>query len=363
MKPVILTFVLFWSIPLTTEEDVTVYCIVTSNCVLPCTSTYHDIIHWYKEGKADSVHTFYNKADDLQYQDVDFKGRTSLFKDQIPQGNASLLLSSFRTEDQGKYKCYTATNSENREQFVLLKIKVPVKWVDLKMTSEGITCSTKDVYPEPNISWFRDGRSEDKFTVNRTGDKEGLFSVSSVLTQSVAENTTYSCSISLRDESQHYTASLRKENVEIYPGHNVTIHCPVSQDNTGNSNITLTYGESSTTLTYTQTSQLPTTTVQWRGKTLHLARDGTVTIHNPENVEYTGTYTCERLTAQSRHVVHTEVKICSANTIRIALGVTVAIVVVTIAAVCLIMWKRANNMRNRGESDVNPHNGEGNGVI
>lgn len=78
------------------------------------------------------------------------------------------------------------------------------------MTSEGITCSTKDVYPEPNISWFRDGRSEDKFTVNRTGDKEGLFSVSSVLTQSVAENTTYSCSISLRDESQHYTASLRK---------------------------------------------------------------------------------------------------------------------------------------------------------
>ncbi|KAF4075630.1 hypothetical protein AMELA_G00221030 [Ameiurus melas] len=311
MKPAIWTFLLFWSIPLTTG-DVTVYCIVTRDCVLPCKSTYRDIIHWYKEGKLDSVHTFYNKADNLQYQDVDFKGRTSLFKDQIPEGNASLLLTSIGMKDQGRYKCYTATNSDNREQFVFLKIKVPVKWVELKTTSEGITCSTKDIYPEPNISWSSDGRSEDKFTVNVMGGKESLFSVSSVLSQSVKEKTTYSCTIGLGDESQHYTATLRKENVDISPGHNVTIHCPVSQDNAGDSNITLTFGEFSTTLNYTQTSLLPTT-VQWRGKTLHLARDGTVTIHNPENVEYTGTYTCERLTAQSRHVVHTEVQISSDN--------------------------------------------------
>lgn len=94
-----------------------------------------------------------------------------------------------------------------------LSFLAPVKRVDLNMTSEGISCSTKAVYPQPKISWYKNG-SEVKSDL-KVRDDEYLFSVSSVLPQPVEENTTYSCSISLGDESQSYTASLRQGQYPI----------------------------------------------------------------------------------------------------------------------------------------------------
>ncbi|KAI5092000.1 cytotoxic and regulatory T-cell molecule-like isoform X2 [Silurus meridionalis] len=209
MKQQIWTFVLFWLISLSTGADVTVTCISTSVptsvCVLPCTSPYNGVIHWEKDEKI--VHSFFKKADQLAYQDADFKDRTSLFQDQIPQGNISLMLRKIRPKDEGRYKCYTATDSDNKEQFVLLKVRVPLKQVDLKKTNEGISCVAKDIYPKPGISWYRDKSPVESF-VKTTVDKEGLFSVSSVFPQSVTENTTYICSINTEEEI--FTASLRK---------------------------------------------------------------------------------------------------------------------------------------------------------
>ncbi|KAM9436860.1 CD276 antigen homolog [Clarias gariepinus] len=302
MKRAIWIFVLFWSIPPTAAGDVTVTCILTSDCILPCRSSYHDIIHWYKEGKNDPVHTFYDNADHLQYQDAEFKGRTSLFNDQISYGNISLLLRTINFKDEGRYKCYTATDSQNMEQFVSLKVQVPIKSVDLQLTSEGISCSTKDVYPKPQISWYQDGSKLDNIKVNPMEDEEHLFSGSSVFSQTVKENTTYTCSVSLGDESQSYTASLRKENVFFSLGRDPTLHCPVSQGNNENNTITLRFGESSTVL------RERGSTGQLRGKKVNRSGDGTVTIHSLED---SGTYTCERVTARSKQLVITSVQIQS----------------------------------------------------
>ncbi|KAF7691592.1 hypothetical protein HF521_010559 [Silurus meridionalis] len=338
MKQQIWTFVLFWLISLSTGADITVTCISTSVptsvCVLPCTSPYNGVIHWEKDEKI--VHSFFKKADQLAYQDADFKDRTSLFQDQIPQGNISLMLRKIRPKDEGRYKCYTATDSDNKEQFVLLKVRVPLKQVDLKKTNEGISCVAKDIYPKPGISWYRDKSPVESF-VKTTVDKEGLFSVSSVFPQSVTENTTYICSINTEEEI--FTASLRKERAEIYPGQDATIHCPVSKENAGN--ITLWFGESFIKLSYSQTTQQSTIKDQWRGKTLHLAHDGTVTIHNLGSAEDTGTYICERTTAQSRYMVETSLKITSASHhvgtgVGIALGVLLLIIIIA----GVIFWKK-----------------------
>lgn len=105
------------------HTDASVTCVLSSTCMLPCTSRYHDIIHWYKDGKANAVHSFFYKEDQLKLQDEDFKTRTALFLDQIPQGNVSLLLRAIRVNDEGRYKCYTASSSENLEQYVSIKVK------------------------------------------------------------------------------------------------------------------------------------------------------------------------------------------------------------------------------------------------
>lgn len=87
----------------------------------------------------------------------------------------------------------------------------------------------------------------------------------------------------------------------------MTFHCPAYQEN---SSIILSFG-GSIILSYTQTSQPSAILDHWRGKKLQLARDGTITIYNLENQEDTGTFTCERLTAQSRQVVNTSVQMTS----------------------------------------------------
>ncbi|KAK3541089.1 hypothetical protein QTP86_012748 [Hemibagrus guttatus] len=324
------------------SPDVTMTCVWSSSCLLPCSSQYHDIIHWYKDGKKNSVHTFYAKADQLELQDVDFKGRTSLFGDQIPQGNASLLLSSLRTTDEGRYKCYTATSSENKEQFIKLSVQAPVKNVDLKMKSGEISCSAEGIYPEPQISWYRDGSTVENLIVKTERNKEGLFSVSSVFTQTVKENTTYTCSISSGDETLKYTASLRQENIAIFSGQDATIHCPASRETSGNSSITLTFGDSSIILNISPISQLPKDT-EWKGKKLHAALDGTVTIHNLENQEHTGPYRCVRASTWSRQEVLTQVQIKSDHSqTGVVVGVVIAVIVIVciIAAICYVCCKK-----------------------
>uniref|UniRef100_A0A3B4XBP5 Immunoglobulin V-set domain-containing protein n=1 Tax=Seriola lalandi dorsalis TaxID=1841481 RepID=A0A3B4XBP5_SERLL len=73
--------------------------------------------------KNPSVHSFYYNTDQLAHQDQRYRGRTSLFKDQISRGNASLQLTGAKLQDQGRYKCYTSTLSGNQELFSNLKVE------------------------------------------------------------------------------------------------------------------------------------------------------------------------------------------------------------------------------------------------
>lgn len=91
----------------------------------------------------------------------------------------------------------------------------PVKWVDLNMASERISFSTRDVYPQPKVSCYRDGSSIDTSPLKVDGDKERLFSISGVLSESVTENIVYTCSISLGDEGPSFTTSLRKGHYAV----------------------------------------------------------------------------------------------------------------------------------------------------
>jgi hypothetical protein len=83
--------------------------------VLPCrfqpnTDTR---LHWVKKnGENVQVHSYYDELEQLAYQDPLYKGRTSLFHDQISGGNASLRLAPVNLQDQGRYQCYTSPDLE-----------------------------------------------------------------------------------------------------------------------------------------------------------------------------------------------------------------------------------------------------------
>lgn len=92
--------------------------------MLPCSYGGRDVvIHWHQVSAGDiTVHSFYHNKDQLEHQNQRFRGRTSLFNDQISTGNASLQLTKVEVRDEGKYKCYTSTIDGNKESFINLKI-------------------------------------------------------------------------------------------------------------------------------------------------------------------------------------------------------------------------------------------------
>ncbi|XP_066530505.1 myelin-oligodendrocyte glycoprotein-like [Hoplias malabaricus] len=90
---------------------------VGEDLVLPC-SLQHNIsavdkrVKWSRQGQADSiVHLYdYNKdRNDLQMES--YRGRTSLFKEELKNGNISLKLSAVEFSDDGVYKCYVEDTS------------------------------------------------------------------------------------------------------------------------------------------------------------------------------------------------------------------------------------------------------------
>ncbi|XP_042371457.1 V-set domain-containing T-cell activation inhibitor 1-like, partial [Plectropomus leopardus] len=111
-----------------------VFCDFGKSCILPCSfeAGYDSLIHWYQQKEAEiSVHSFYHEKVQLDLQDERFRGRTSLFEDQISKGNASLELSGVEVQDQGRYKCYTST-TRGEESFIHLRVDAPVGEVSIQ---------------------------------------------------------------------------------------------------------------------------------------------------------------------------------------------------------------------------------------
>ncbi|XP_053537921.1 myelin-oligodendrocyte glycoprotein isoform X1 [Ictalurus punctatus] len=85
--------------------------IAGEDLVLPCfikpnTSAVHMRVEWFRLDLEDSlVHLYKDHEDRDEKQAESYRGRTSLFKQELQKGNASLKLSALRVSDEGEYKC------------------------------------------------------------------------------------------------------------------------------------------------------------------------------------------------------------------------------------------------------------------
>ncbi|TKS87501.1 HERV-H LTR-associating protein 2 [Collichthys lucidus] len=139
--------------------DTEVTCVVMESCVLPC--KFHAgsdiLIHWIDMTTGNIVHSYYYDKDQFEKQDQRFRNRTSLFKEQISRGNASLRLTQVETGDQGKYKCHSSTPEKEATSFVNLKVEdaAPVTLTSVLLSSTQLNFPTQrsvDENPELTIS-------------------------------------------------------------------------------------------------------------------------------------------------------------------------------------------------------------------
>uniref|UniRef100_A0A8C5C9R6 Ig-like domain-containing protein n=1 Tax=Gadus morhua TaxID=8049 RepID=A0A8C5C9R6_GADMO len=164
-------------------------CVFGGICVLPCRfQTNSDkIIHWIKiSGGTLQVHSYYDDEDQLGHQDPLYKGRTSLFYDQISGGNGSLVLARVNLQDQGRYQCYASTTHYNQETFVTLTVvlsRPPVTKVDIVLGNNTVTCQSRGIYPRPQLTWSVSNHPATVLqnTTEVHEDDQGLYDISVLL--------------------------------------------------------------------------------------------------------------------------------------------------------------------------------------
>ncbi|XP_078789735.1 uncharacterized protein LOC144994103 isoform X2 [Oryzias latipes] len=105
-----------------TDTDVT--CLVMETCILPCSVPREGSItvRWFKDPEIVPFLTYGITNPDRG----NVNNRTSLFEDQIFEGNASILLSKVQLQDQGSYRCVVVSSRNGHTRNVKVMVQAPV---------------------------------------------------------------------------------------------------------------------------------------------------------------------------------------------------------------------------------------------
>ncbi|KAK2859879.1 hypothetical protein Q5P01_004499 [Channa striata] len=271
------------------------------SCVLPCSfqSDTDVIIHWIQTPGDLHVHSYYQNQDQLGNQDQNFRGRTSLFKEQISGGNASLQLTGVRVQDQGGYKCHTSTITGNKDGVIQLKVDAPVRKIHIEQVGNRITCSSQGIYPKPELTWSTDPPSSSKSTITVHPTEQQLYNISSSLILSdPVPDVIYSCRISTctntRRTTLRNTASINSSSSDT------TLSCATSNSPP----LSLIWRFNHSQIILSQSSDGHAVSKEWRQQVKSVSETGGLTLHQL-SAEHQGTYTCEFTNKEETHISNT----------------------------------------------------------
>ncbi|KAF7706577.1 hypothetical protein HF521_019831 [Silurus meridionalis] len=118
-------------------------------------------VEWYRLDVADMlVHLYKDREDRNEKQAQTYRGRTSVFKEELQKGNASLKLSALTLSDEGEYKCLVVDKSRSKDITVHVVVEVqgskPVITMESYDNSGGINlvCGSRGWKPEPKVLWM-----------------------------------------------------------------------------------------------------------------------------------------------------------------------------------------------------------------
>ncbi|XP_065804978.1 V-set domain-containing T-cell activation inhibitor 1-like [Labrus bergylta] len=325
-------------------------CILKESCILPCSFKQGDkvLVHWNQIKGNTLVHSYFYDRDQLERQDESFKGRTSLFQDQISKGNVSLRLTGVKLEDQGRYKCYTSTTNGNKESFVDLNLEAPPSKVGIQQVGNRITCSSEEIYPQPELTWSSSPPTNltvaDTPTVHQ---KEKLYSInSSLIVQVGVIDLDYSCTISAGRNNR--TATLFKPASINISDTKSTIPCTSS--NTHFKSLIWTFNHNQNILIQTSAEVPFNISEEWRKHVKDVSESGSLVLQDLTSLQE-GIYTCEHSTAEETCVWSTVLRIKESQSTPDVAGITVGVIfLLVVLAICIFfIYKRFKKKRKGDE--------------
>ncbi|XP_060943410.1 uncharacterized protein LOC133020730 isoform X2 [Limanda limanda] len=329
-KSLVVWILIMWTF---TTADVEVSCVLEESCILPCSFQpgRGPVIYWMQVEPGNTrVHSYYSDRDQFVHQGERFRGRTSMFTDQISSGNASLRLTGLQLQDQGRYECYITITGVTEESIINLRADAPVRHVDIEQVENSFTCRSEGIYPEPQLTWST--RPPSNFTshiqssLKRT--EQQLYEISSTLILS-DRDAVLICSISTR--------SGRRSAVWYQPTPvsvstfktTITIHC-TAPNTKPPTHWVWKFNHRQIIVNQTGVDGLHSVSEQWRQQVENVSESGSLTLHHLSS-DHQGTFTCELSSEEETYFINSYVTIekgflCSA-----------AAIVVGVLVVCLAL--------------------------
>uniref|UniRef100_A0A3P8SJM1 HERV-H LTR-associating 2b, tandem duplicate 2 n=1 Tax=Amphiprion percula TaxID=161767 RepID=A0A3P8SJM1_AMPPE len=332
--------------------DTEVSCVFTERCILLCSFQVAPqvVIHWTHLEAGLGVHSYYDNQDQLQNQHHIYRNRTSLFKAQIPRGNASLQLTGVKVQDEGRYQCFISTINGNKDSFINVKVDAPVHKINIQQVENRITCSSEGIYPEPELTWSTRPPSNINLhnTITVQQNEQQLYSISSSLILSHSDtDLVHICTISTPTNRKR--AAWRKLTPINGSITETIITCAAS--NFSFSHLLWRFNHSQMILNQSRTDGRSTVSEEWRQQVKDVSKSGDITLQDLSS-EQEGIYTCELSNAEEMLITDTSVKISGGNSVHVGGiigGVIGAVLVLTAAAVSLLLYyKKKKGQQENG---------------
>ncbi|XP_029112166.1 butyrophilin subfamily 1 member A1-like, partial [Scleropages formosus] len=204
-----------------------VVAVAGEDVVLPCylkpnISAVDLHIEWLRVQTEDPlVHLYRDHQDRNENQIPSYRGRTSLFPEQLRSGNVSLKLRNAQVSDNGEYKCFVESQKWYGDCFIHVHIKAvgthPV--ISNEGYKEGgisLVCESKGWYPQPEVLWMdSEGHSLPAGQTETHTDSMGLFIVRRHVIVQKAESNRFTCQV-LQEQFNEMKETVTDIPVEMF---------------------------------------------------------------------------------------------------------------------------------------------------
>ncbi|XP_022074234.2 butyrophilin subfamily 3 member A3-like [Acanthochromis polyacanthus] len=187
--------------------------LVGDDIILPChlepaVDVVSMTLEWTKsDANSIFVHVWRSQQDVKHTQDKSYKGRTSLFTDELKMGNISLKLSNVKPSDRGTYKCFIPVLK--KASFVELVVgsvsspEIQLAGLDESSSSVELQCESAGWYPEPEVLWLDgDGNLLSAGPIETVRGPDDLYTVSSRVTVEKKHSNKFTCRVQQNNINQ-----------------------------------------------------------------------------------------------------------------------------------------------------------------